>query len=494
MVRQTFLKCLPCKETLNRWNYSKNYKPGICQEILEYVSSMVRSSDSKEKKLIFNVTFDEMHIKKLVFYCKNSHEWKGLVDLGEQLNEINKEGERHQASKALVFMLVNINGGFKTPVAYYLSNSLTGDEKCVLLKVLLIELHNNNINVVSVTFDGDESNQKACKVMGANFDCTDKVNFKPYFPHPSSSAIVYVFFDPCHILKLVPNYFALKGPIFDKYSNEIRWEYVVKLNNVQYDEGMHCSIKNRHVCFNNEKMNVFLAAQVLSSSTSYALHFLENSIQYHEFKGASYTAQFCKIINDIFDVLNSKNLFCKTPGRKAITEASLPKLKKQIDEWIEYLEQLEIRVPENKNIRKNTKETTTIIKISVLKLRLVKTGFVGLIICLRNLYALCESSFTNKLITYFLSYKISQDHVEMFFALIRRLNGFTSNPTTVQFQSAFKKLLLNNMNVVVPASANCTPQDVTLMVSDANEELFIDSPVIDNMDEKKEDKNNKLLP
>jgi len=67
-----------------------------------------------------------------------------------------------------------------------------------------------------------------------------------------------------------------------------------------------------------------------------------------------------------------------------------------------------------------------------------------------------------------LSYKISQDHVEMFFALIRRMNGFTNNPTSIQFRSAYKKLLLNNMNVLVPATANCTPQDLTLMISDAS--------------------------
>jgi len=56
----------------------------------------------------------------------------------------------------------------------------------------------------------------------------------------------------------------------------------------------------------------------------------------------------------------------------------------------------------------------------------------------------------------------------MFFALIRRMNGFTNNPTSIQFRLAYKKLLLNNMNVLVPAIANCTPQDLTLMISDAS--------------------------
>lgn len=51
--------------------------------------------------------------------------------------------------------------------------------------------------------------------------------------------------------------------------------------------------------------------------------------------------------------------------------------------------------------------------------------------------------------------------------VIQHMN--TSNPTTIQFQSAYKKLLLNNMNVLVSASANCSPQDKTLLISDNTE-------------------------
>jgi len=82
--------------------------------------------------------------------------WKGLVDVGEQLNEINAKESEKVATKALVFLLVCINGGFKAPVAHYLINSLNGREKSILLKDLLIKLNEKNINVVSVTFNGDK--------------------------------------------------------------------------------------------------------------------------------------------------------------------------------------------------------------------------------------------------------------------------------------------------------------------------------------------------
>jgi len=377
-------------------------------------------------------------------------------------------------------MLVNINGNFKTPVVYYFTNSLSGSEKSILLKDLLIKLHENNIDVVNITFDGDESNQKACKLLGANFNYSDQENFKSYFYHPASHNPVYIFFDPCHMLKLVRNYFALKGPIIYNGNEYINWDYLKKLNNEQYDEEMHCAckIKNRHIYFHNEKMKVFLAAQVLSASTAAALHYLEYEIKNIDFKDASTTAKFCQIFNDIFDILNSQNKFCKVPGRNGMTEENLPKLKKKIDEYVEYIEKLEVNVSiiikqkKNKNKENmnefNQEKQTMLIRKPVTQCEAVKTGFVGFIICLKNFYSLCETLFKKKVVSYILSYKLLQDHVEMFFALIRRMNGFTNNPTTIQFQSAYKKLLLNNINVTVPVTANCSPQDETLIISDVN--------------------------
>jgi len=91
MVRRSFLKCLPCVETLNSWNCSKN-KPGISEEIIEHVSQIVQNESKNGKKCVFNLTFDEMCIKKFAFYCKSSHKWKGLVDLGDQLEECDEKG------------------------------------------------------------------------------------------------------------------------------------------------------------------------------------------------------------------------------------------------------------------------------------------------------------------------------------------------------------------------------------------------------------------
>lgn len=214
------------------------------------------------------------------------------------------------------------------------------------------------------------------------------------------------------------------------------------MNDKQYAEGLHCAckIKNRHVNFHNEKMKVFLASQVLSSSASAALNYLEYELKDSEFKKASPTSKFLKNCNDIFDLLNTKNMLCKTPGKMSITEKSLPELKTKINEYISYTEKLEIDVKVKVKISKleqSNKENNLSnqpqyyyksIRKPVLESSSVRTGFLGFIICLRNLYTLCENLLTAKIVKYFLSYKLSQDHVEMFFALIRRMNGCNNNP------------------------------------------------------------------
>ena len=60
--------------------------------------------------------------------------------------------------------------------------------------------------------------------------------------------------------------------------------------------------------------------------------------------------------------------------------------------------------------------------------------------------------------TYLLTYKLSQDHLELFFAAIRSSGGWNNNPTATQFMAAYKRLLLR---YEVSASGNCTALDAT---------------------------------
>ena len=60
---------------------------------------------------------------------------------------------------------------------------------------------------------------------------------------------------------------------------------------------------------------------------------------------------------------------------------------------------------------------------------------------------------------YILTYKFSQDHLELFFGAIRSSGGFNNNPTAEQFTAAYKRLLLRSS--IQGRNGNCTKQDDT---------------------------------
>lgn len=72
-----------------------------------------------------------------------------------------------------------------------------------------------------------------------------------------------------------------------------------------------------------------------------------------------------------------------------------------------------------------------------------KTGFLGRIICRRNIFPLFDQ--LKKLgLTYLLTYKLSQDYLETFFSAIRSRGGFNNNPNALQFRSTYKRLLIRH--------------------------------------------------
>jgi len=55
---------------------------------------------------------------------------------------------------------------------------------------------------------------------------------------------------------------------------------------------------------------------------------------------------------------------------------------------------------------------------------------------------------------YILTYKFSQDHLELLFAQIRQRYGSNNNPNVVQFKTALKQILFKNY-IKCKSSGNC---------------------------------------
>ena len=116
--------------------------------------------------------------------------------------------------------------------------------------------------------------------------------------HPVTQQPVSVFLDACHMLKLVRNSIADKTSFIDGQGNYIRWRYVEELHKLQEREGLHLSNKLRgaHIAFFKKKMNVKLAAQLLSESVAKSLQFCLDE-QISEFYGSEATVKFISVFN-----------------------------------------------------------------------------------------------------------------------------------------------------------------------------------------------------
>jgi len=138
---------------------------------------------------------------------------------------------------------------------------------------------------------------------------------------------------------------------------------------------------------------------------------LNNSNYFGE---ASATAEFCMMINQAFDILNSRSQFSKSPFNISINLNTINKYEEFSKRFKNYIGGLTFCngqkiVDSNRN-----------------------TGFIGLILSLESAINLFKYLHYNHLLKYLLTYKISQDHLENYFSAMRSMFEFNNNPNCQQ--------------------------------------------------------------
>ncbi len=240
----------------------------------------------------------------------------------------------------------------------------------------------------------------------------------------------------------------------DSDGNTIDWKFIEELHKLQETEGLRLANKLRsvHIDWKPQKMKVNLAAQTLSSSVADALEYCEGKLhEMPQFRGCGPTVKFIRIFDRLFDVLNSRNP--KVNGFKApIRKTNYQFVKKFLNDACEYIKGL--KGPEGQSILKSKR----------------KTGFLGFLLCAEAVQGLAKDlvSGENPVLKYILTYKMSQDHLELFFGAVRASGGWNNNPTAMQFRSAYKQLLMRHN--ITGGRGNCVPQDDTEMLSNVEDE------------------------
>lgn len=182
--------------------------------------------------------------------------------------------ESDPAKEALFFMAVGLQGYWKLPLGYALVSKCGATLQAQLLKDIITKLHKVGVDVKSVTFDGLATNAAMCDKLGACLRDVDKLKLKPNFPHPDTQNKIHIFYDPCHIMKLLRT--AIAETCLETREGLVNWDLITHIHSSQEDEGLKMANKltREHIDYHRSKMKVRLAVQVLSSSVAKSIQLL----------------------------------------------------------------------------------------------------------------------------------------------------------------------------------------------------------------------------
>lgn len=418
-----------------------NAEPGFISDVFKELSKLGPGDRD------CNLVFDSMAIRKEIMWDMKGSQYIGFCDYG---NNYSIEGSEVPATEVLVFMLVSLNSKWKWPIGYFFVNKLKSCVQVQLIKSALTMASEASIRVRGVTCDGTQANLQTMTQLGCSIFTNCYESIRCYFRHPSEDYNVYFFPDACHNLKLARNALGTYMSFLCE-DGEIQWSYIESLNKIQSSESLKLAnkVSRAHIEWQRNPMKVKLAAQTLSSSVGDAIAFLDNS-NVSEFEKSEATVHFIKVVDRIFDFLNSRSPVA-TGYKKPLSYNNIEYLEESLTNDVKYLFTLKDK---SGQLLCHSRRKTFILGFA--------TAVKSVFSVAKELFSCIEQPFK-----YILTYKFSQDHLEMLFARIRRRFGCNNNPNVKQFVCAMKQILQKN-HVSVSSAANC----IALSVGDEVGSIF----------------------
>ena len=165
--------------------------------------------------------------------------------------------------------------------------------------------------LLSITCDNPTTNWTMLNNLGARlYDDNPKVSLNVC---NAMDIPVLVTLDALHLIKLIRNCFGDYKNFIDSEGRVIQWKLVEELHAIQSQEGLHLAnkIRKAHINFSDSKMTGYLATQLFSESLAKSLKFCREELKLEQFRESEGTEFFVKMMNDLFDILNSKSKFGK---------------------------------------------------------------------------------------------------------------------------------------------------------------------------------------
>jgi hypothetical protein len=159
-------------------------RPGFTLQALQHLKEMQQQDEWKYSRC--SLMLDAMSLRKNLVWDAKSHKMIGFVDYGTGAEEDERE-----ATEALVVMAVGLNSPWKIPIGYFLIHGISAAVQVDLIRSAISILHEHNIRCMAIVMDGHPTNTRMVSLLGGSLSSSD---IRPFFPHPSTSDIVCIFF------------------------------------------------------------------------------------------------------------------------------------------------------------------------------------------------------------------------------------------------------------------------------------------------------------
>lgn len=197
--------------------------------------------------------------------------------------------------------------------------------------------------------------------------------------------------------------FCITGIFILPNGQKANWKHIEALHKLQAREGLRCGnqLTSSHVNFESQIMKVSLAVQTLSASVADSIKYCREILHLPQFRDSEGTESLIRMVDRLFDLLNVSSV-SGSGWKKPINMQNYGSVKN-------FLSQTRSTLMTMRN-----QQRTLMIR------HLRKTSFVGFCINIDSLEQLIDDFILTRQWEYLLTYKFSQDHLELLFSCIRR--------------------------------------------------------------------------
>lgn len=412
-IREKWKFPLPSSATISRWVSNLNVEPGVLQPVLNMLHHKCSTMSQNDRLCV--ISFDETSL---------SQDWS--YDMGTDTLYDPK-------SKLQCVMLRGLTMSWKQIVYYNFDTNMKKD----ILFDIIQKVEAAGFHLVAMVSDLGSTNVSLWNSLGIHINNTS-------FTNPAASTRqIHVFADAPHLLKLVRNNFLDHGFTLDGNSKQTVTNGSVReiIIRSEHDIKTAHRLSHKHINVQGVKrMNVKLAAQLLSETTAKTIKFfgeqgLLKSKDWHD------TSRFIALVDLWFDIFNSRAPIDKKQSRVAYG----------------------INLSEQNNTLQSMMST-----IKNMKVGLKNTLYPfqkGILVSCQSLVKLYEYLSTNFGLKYIMTYRLNQDGLEHFFGYVRQMGASYQHPNAVQMKFRLRSYLLGKNCELVGSNYNTEKNNIDVSLS-----------------------------